>query len=159
MEIYITENDFRELEKKHHQLESQAAAILKKMAEAASLGGSAMHGIPEYRSLEYQLKIIDSSISKLIETMEKYTVVTNLKTNDRVNHYSLVKTDEDKNFYIQDLNLPPASLPENVSVVSPFSPVGQALIGKKAGATVNIKTPSGEKKVNITSIDFLIKNT
>lgn len=42
--------------------------------------------------------------------------------------------------------------PEGVSVISPGSPLGQALMGHKAGDTVEYEAPSGILRVEIVSI-------
>ncbi len=41
---------------------------------------------------------------------------------------------------------------EDVSIVSPGSPLGQALLGKRAGETVEYQAPSGGLKVEIVGI-------
>ena len=41
---------------------------------------------------------------------------------------------------------------EGVSVVSPNSPLGQALLGCKAGDTVTYETPSGKLEVEIVKV-------
>lgn len=41
---------------------------------------------------------------------------------------------------------------DDVSVVSPGSPLGQALLGHKAGETVEYDAPSGSLKVEIIEI-------
>ena len=42
--------------------------------------------------------------------------------------------------------------PEGVSVISPGSPLGQALMGHKAGETVEYEAPSGVLRVEIVSL-------
>ncbi len=42
--------------------------------------------------------------------------------------------------------------PDGVSVLSPNSPLGQALLGKAAGDTVEYEAPNGKLKVKIVSI-------
>jgi transcription elongation factor GreA len=41
---------------------------------------------------------------------------------------------------------------DDVSVVSPGSPLGQALLGHRAGETVSYDAPSGTLKVEITEV-------
>jgi transcription elongation factor GreA len=41
---------------------------------------------------------------------------------------------------------------DDVSVISPNSPLGQALLGRRAGETVSYAAPSGELRVEVVAI-------
>ncbi|MCU1490290.1 MAG: GreA/GreB family elongation factor [Acidimicrobiaceae bacterium] len=42
---------------------------------------------------------------------------------------------------------------EGVSVISPGSPLGQALLGRRAGETIEYEAPNGKLRVEIVSVD------
>ena len=48
---------------------------------------------------------------------------------------------------------------EGISVISPNSPLGQALMGRKKGETVDVTTPRGQMKYKIESINKDPKKT
>lgn len=164
MELYLTLEDNKEFQKILTGLEAEKALLSKKLAEVAAFGGSFPAGIPEYAAIENQIGIIDSQINSILKALDKYEVVEESKIpSNQINNYSLVRVEEIetgdvKELYLLDMNLAKAKeTPKNATVVTPFSPLGKALIGKKKNDVVEVTLPKGNAQFKILEVEKTLR--
>ena len=106
----------------------------------------------DYHSAKNEQGFMESRIRKLEAMLKDVEIVDDVATTE-VNTGTVVSLryegDDDIERYLV------GSIEEEqdgVSVVSPDSPLGQALLGRKAGETVEYQAPGGVLKVEIVSI-------
>jgi|GEM_PF-1185263 len=153
----LIRRDYEYLRQKLENQEAKRLHTSKQLAEAAAHGGATLSKIPEFAGLMEELKVIDSTIDSMGMSLQVATVVEFEDIDDSVvGDYSLVRvvyndTGDTSLYYILD----PAvgnvlKIEDGAVIASPNSPLGNALLGKKAGDTVEIKLP---KRTRILKIE------
>jgi transcription elongation factor GreA len=125
--------------------------VANRIEAARALGDLSENG--DYHAAKDDQGKMESRIRHLQALLKKVTIVDAVGAGDTVIAGSVVSLryegDDDVERYLI------GSIEErrdDVSVVSPGSPLGQALLGNKAGDTVQYDAPSGSLKVEIVEI-------
>ncbi len=98
---------------------------------------------------------MESRIRQIDQVIRNHEIVEHDEHADTVQHASIVRVvyegDDDSDyqeFFIGSIE----EKPEGALVASPTSPLGEALLGKKVGDTVQYEAPSGLLTVTITGL-------
>ncbi|HCH34509.1 MAG: transcription elongation factor GreA [Candidatus Saccharibacteria bacterium GW2011_GWC2_48_9] len=144
----ITAEGKKELEKELEQLKGRRGDIADKIAEARDYGDLSENA--EYDAAREEQGVVETRIAdiedilqnaEIIATGKKGMVglgsVVELKTGSKTATYTVVG---------------PVEADPLQGRISNESPIGQALMGKKVGETVVIKTPKGETEYEVVSV-------
>jgi len=149
-EVFLTPEGFLELETELNDLKlNKRPEVIKNLKEARALGDLSENADYDaarneqaqlesrIRELEYKLenaKIADSKKKGVITVGSKVTI-----------KYSDGETEEYK--IVGSLEADPFN-----NKISNESPIGEAILNKKVGDTVDVKSPNGDYQVKITKI-------
>jgi transcription elongation factor GreA len=144
----ITDEGKRELEAELEELKGRRGAIADKIAEARDFGDLSENA--EYDSAREEQGLVESRIAEIEDILLNAEIIkagksskvalgckVELKTGDRTVTYTVVG---------------PVEADPLEGKISNESPIGVALMGKKVGDAVTIKTPKGEIAYEIVSI-------
>lgn len=151
--IYLTMEGYKRLKEELDKLKNEERhRVLEKVAEARSHGDLSENAEydaakEEQNQLELRISMLERKLAtatildeKNIKTDKIYILTTavlkNLDTNQKV-EYTLVSEEE------ADIEL---------SKISVKSPIGRALLGKKVGEKVDVRTPGGLKRFEVLEI-------
>ncbi|MCS7013623.1 MAG: transcription elongation factor GreA [Chloroherpetonaceae bacterium] len=151
--IYLTMEGYKRLKEELDKLKNEERhRILEKVAEARSHGDLSENAEydaakEEQNQLELRISMLERKLAtatildeKNIKTDKVYILTTavlkNLDTNQMI-EYTLVSEEE------ADIEL---------GKISVKSPVGRALLGKKVGEKVDVRTPGGLKRFEVLEI-------
>jgi len=130
------------------------SALGKKLGKIMSTSGSFATKTPGYSETEDTIRVVEGKISQYNQILNNTTLIKDVNTlpNDNIGIYSkVVAKDENgklKKYYIcHVLN----NSIKDALVVTPKSPIGMALIGKKNNDVIQIVLPKGEIKLTIMS--------
>jgi transcription elongation factor GreA len=125
--------------------------VANRIEAARALGDLSENG--DYHAAKDDQGKMESRIRHLQALLKRVTIVDAAGSGDAVIAGSVVSLrydgdDDVERYLIGSIE----ERREDMSVVSPGSPLGQALIGHKAGDTVEYDAPSGSLKVEIVEI-------
>jgi len=128
--------------------------IARKIEEARALGDLSENG--DYHAAKETQGMMEGRIRQIQALLENAVIVEASGSADVVSPGSTVSIryegdDDVERFLIGSIEERHHS---DVEVISPGSPLGQALIGKKVGETVGYEAPSGELKVEIVGVEI-----
>tara|TARA_Y100000589_G_scaffold249574_2_gene237664 strand:- start:10628 stop:11104 length:477 start_codon:yes stop_codon:yes gene_type:complete len=151
--VYYSQEDLNKLKEELHQLVSfERINISKQIAEARDKGDLSENA--EYDAAKEAQGLLEMKISKLESKIALARIIDTSKiATDKVLLYSKVKMKNLANGAIIVYSLVPESETDVASKkISISSPIGQGLLGKKAGEIAEISVPSGVIKFEIISI-------
>ena len=126
--------------------------IARKIETARELGDLSENG--DYHAAKEEQGKMEGRIAHLASILENAEIVDEVSGGDTVRAGSIISIcyagDEDSEIYLI------GSIEErieDVEVISPTSPLGEALIGARIGETVTYEAPGGTLEVEIVSID------
>ena len=127
--------------------------IARKIEAARALGDRSENG--DYHAAKETQGMMEARIRQIQALVENAVIVDTSGAADVVSPGSTVSIryegdDDVERFLIGSIEERHHS---DVEVISPGSPLGQALIGKKVGETVGYQAPSGELKVEIVGVE------
>jgi transcription elongation factor GreA len=127
--------------------------IARKIEEARALGDLSENG--DYHAAKETQGLMEGRIRQIQALLENAVVVEPAGGGDVVSQGSIVSIryagdDDVERFLIGSIEERHHS---DVEVISPGSPLGQALVGRKAGETVDYEAPSGVLKVEIVGVE------
>lgn len=105
----------------------------------------------EYEDARNEQSFVEGRIQE-IEHMLKYAEVSEKKGSGEVSLGSIAKVKIDGESFDYEI-VGSTEADPMAGKISIESPIGSALVGKKAGEKVTAQTPSGEVKLNILSVD------
>ncbi|MBP8590973.1 GreA/GreB family elongation factor [Candidatus Shapirobacteria bacterium] len=140
----LTPEGFRDLQGKLNQLRKKRPAILDRLEHARSMGDLAENS--EYTQAKQDLEFLDHQIDELEEKIIQSRVVGNEAQNGQVKIGSQVEMILGQKPIVLSVVGDDEGNPL-AAKISYSSPLGQALLGKKAGQEVVLKTPAGEELV------------
>lgn len=158
MKNILLPKDYEYLGELVEEINDETKKLAKKLGDAASHGGSFQ--IPEYQAIEDRLRVINERKNNVQRVLVGSKVIPFEKIDNKIiGLYCLIET-ENKNigskeiFYIIYPEIADnIRFEDNILPVSPSSPVGQALTGKKAGNVVEIKLPKDTKTLEVISFE------
>ncbi len=126
--------------------------IARKIETARELGDLSENG--DYHAAKEEQGKMEGRIAHLASILENAEIVDEVSGGDTVRAGSIISIcyagDEDSERYLI------GSIEErieDVDVISPTSPLGEALIGARIGKTVTYEAPGGTLEVKVISID------
>ena len=126
--------------------------IARKIETARELGDLSENG--DYHAAKEEQGKMEGRIAHLASILENAEIVDEVSGGDTVRAGSIISIcyagDEDSERYL--IGYIEERL-EDVEVISPTSPLGEALIGARIGETVTYEAPGGTLEVEIVSID------
>lgn len=152
--VYLTEEKFLEIQSELIELKTKGRKeVAQKIAEARSHGDLSENS--EYDAAKHQQELLEMRIAKLEETLSKAQIIrANELPNDKIYILSRVKLKNYKTQRIVEYFLvSPEEADFEKGKISVTSPIGKALIGKKAGDIIEIVAPAGKTQFEILEIN------
>ena len=153
-EIYITKEGKKEKEERLEYLKNvRRPEVLEKLKVAREYGDLSENS--EYDAARNEQGRVESEIQMIEETLRQAIIVDSNKINKDVVHVGSTVKVLDLEFNEEMVYKIVGTIESDPDrgCISNESPIGKALMGKKRGETVEIKTPGGSFKVKITSVD------
>lgn len=151
---YITPEGARRLRAELGQLWSvERPAVTRAVAEAAAQGDRSENA--EYTYGKRRLREIDSRVRFLRKRLEGMVVVDQPPTDrDRVFFGAWVEVEDDAGGQARHRIVGPDEHGEQPGYISMDGPLGRALMGRQLDDEVSIATPTGRRRLVITSINY-----
>ena len=140
----ITPEGKLELEKELEELKAQRAEIAEKIAAARDYGDLSENA--EYDAAREEQSIVETRIIEIEDILQNFELITP-KSGGTVHVGSTVDLKNGKTVTYQVVG--PVEADPLEGKISNESPIGAALMGKKAGDKVTITTPKGESSFTI----------
>ena len=153
-EIYITKEGKKEKEERLEYLKNvRRPEVLEKLKVAREYGDLSENS--EYDAARNEQGRVESEIQMIEETLRQAIIVDSNKINKDVIHVGSTVNVLDLEFNEEMVYKIVGTIESDPDrgYISNESPIGKALMGKKKGETVEVKTPGGSFKVKITSVD------
>lgn len=137
--IPVTQEGYEKLIEEKNVLQSRRPEAVDHLREARNMGDLSENGY--YKASRQQLSFLDSRIRRVERLIRLAKIIepTRVKLTDGTREYEYT--------IVGGFESDPAK-----KYISPASPLGRALIGKKSGDAVEVHTPSGIKTYTILSI-------
>ncbi|MQC48151.1 MAG: transcription elongation factor GreA [Chloroflexi bacterium] len=151
--VLLTKAGYDRLVQELDQLKSikrpEVAALIR---EAQELGPDQLDA--QYEDAKNQQAFLEGRIAEIERTLEQASIIDEASAHRskvvQVGSNITVKGSDGKSRKYQLVG--PTEADPTQGRISHKSPVGQALLGKKRGDTVNIQTPRGETQFTLTSV-------
>jgi len=141
----LTEAEKQQLEAELAELEGpRRAAMVEAIATARGFGDLSENF--EYHAAKNEQGLLERRITMLRDRLSRVELVEKAGDGDLVEVGSHVELEDERGERLQ-VRI------SGVDGVSPDSPVGRALLGRKAGDEVQVEAPSGAWRARILSID------
>ncbi len=151
--MYLTQEQYDKLSAELKHLKTvERPKVVRDIAAAREHGD--LRENAEYAAAKEKQRLIEGKIARLEETLSRARIMTSeMMANEAVHVGSRVKlvdlkTQEEFEYEI----IPSAEFSPSEEAISIDSPVGKALIGKKADEIVEIKVPAGVLRYRILSV-------
>lgn len=151
MADYITREGMSRLQKRMQELVAKRSEVIKQVVEAREMGDLSENA--EYHAAREEQSLNEAEIARLNEMIDHHELVEKTSDLETVSINSKLK--------IKYLDTNEEDVVEIVSKIEaePFegklsneSPIGNGLLGQKAGSTVTIEIPDGEIQIQILEI-------
>jgi len=156
MENILLKKDYDYLAALKKDIESESKRLTKKLGEYAAHGGAVPFQIPEYQATDDRLRALKDRFYQVNKVLKSSHILSLEEIDDKkIGFYSLVEAENMENntkesyYIVHSEIIDRLNLDKNIFAVSPKSPIGQALMGKKTGNTVKIKLPKTTKHLKI----------
>lgn len=151
-EIWLTQEAYDRLREEHEHLSGAGRTEIAKRIEAAREEGDLKENGGYHAAKDEQAKI-EARIRYLAEVLEHATVGESTGAADEVSQGSLVKASINGNEQSFVVGSREILVSDDINVFSPSSPIGEAILGKKAGETAEFEAPNGKTmKVKILEV-------
>lgn len=149
-QTFITADGLQKLRDELHQLKTvKRREIAQRIQEAKELGDLSENA--EYVEAKNEQSFVEGRIAELETTVKNAVIIQDVKNTEQVRVGSEVATMTDGVKTTYSIVGSNESDPSH-GRISNESPLGQALIGKKAGDSVEFETPRGTRSISIISI-------
>jgi len=148
--IYLTQDGLKKLQDELEELKNvKRAEIIERIKEAKSHGDLSENA--EYENAKNMQSFVEGRISELEHMLAEVNVIENSAATGEVLVGSKVKValngGHEEYTIVGSQEADPTQ-----GFISNESPIGQALLGKKIGESVNVQVPAGEIEYKIISI-------
>jgi transcription elongation factor GreA len=150
----ITVETLDKLKAEYEHLTTVGRVDIARVIEAARLLGDLSENGDYHAAKDDQGKM-ESRIRQIDAIIRNHEIVERDESASEVGHASIVTLryegdddDDTQAFFLGSIE----EKPEGIPVVSPSSPLGEALLGKRVGDLVSYEAPSGELRVTIVAI-------
>ena len=147
--IQFTEEGYKKIEEKLATLLKTREEVVVRLRTAREMGDLSENGA--YKYAKFELGNIARELRRLRQLIQNGVVVPKKATNGHIAFGSVVSMKSEKHTMTFTLVSEFESNPTKKKL-SMKSPVGAAVLGKKVGDTVVIRTPSGEAMYQIISV-------
>jgi transcription elongation factor GreA len=144
----LTQDGVDELKAEHKLLVGQRSHVADRIKQARELGDLSENA--EYQSAREEQDRLESRISEIEHILQSVQIIKKPKSDGTVRLGSTVKLKDGKPLVYQVVGTMEAD--PSQGKISDESPIGKALLGKKVGDKVEIKTPSGSDTYKIIEI-------
>ena len=149
--IQLTEKGLEELKKELEELVSvKRPKMVERLAYARSQGDLSENS--DYANAKEELEFIDGRIEELEDVTTTAEVVKNGGNGSGIGVGTKITVRTNGNKIVFDMVGEWEADPMNKKI-SPESPIGQALFGKKVGEKVEVEVPAGKLKYEILAIE------
>lgn len=148
-QIYFTEEGFEELKKKLETLKVERVHAVGELKKAREMGDLSENGY--YKASKMKLVSLDRELRD-VQYKLKYASIIQKEQSDEVNLGSKVTLSLGEKEVTYDVVGEYEADPKK-GKISNVSPLGQALLRKRAGEKVNFKTPNGGTTYTILKIN------
>jgi transcription elongation factor GreA len=151
-QFHLTQQGVDELRAELEDLAAMRGKIAESIKSARELGDLSENA--EYQSARQDQERNESRISELEHILANVQVIAAPATNGKVELGSVVKLKSDDGKTVKEFQVVGTVEADPLEgKISDESPIGQALIGKKVGDAVEIKTPAETKVYKVVSIN------
>ncbi len=149
-QFYLTKEGVAELEAEHKELVEQRGPIAERIKTAREFGDLSENA--EYSSARQEQELVESRISEIENILQNVEIIKKPKGDSRVQLGSTVKL-KDGNGKSKEFQVVGTVEADPLNgKISDESPIGKALLGKKEGEEVEIKTPMETATYKIADI-------
>lgn len=145
----ITAAGKTELQKELDELKSRRSTIASKIADARDYGDLSENA--EYSAAREEQGQVEGRIAEIEEILQNASLIKS-KVNGKVEVGNTVELQLDGGKKVAYTVVGSVEADPLEGRISNESPIGQALMGKKVGDNVSIKTPSGEASYKLVAI-------
>lgn len=157
MAIYISQKEYDGFSKKLSDLEKEREKLQRTLGKIMETSGSSTGKTPGFNETEDQVKNLNKRILDVKNILSRAKILKDLSElkKSEVTIYSLVSvldinTNKEIKYYIQhDFS----DSKKDFVIITPSSPVGRNLIGKKIGENIKIELPKGNLELKIINIE------
>jgi transcription elongation factor GreA len=150
-EYRLTKEGFEMLQKELDDLvKNKRKEVAERLKESKEFGGDLTEN-PEYEHAKNDQAFIEGRIEQINEILQNYVIVEKEKGTIDLGSTVVVKDFEDKKEKKFKIVSSIESDPEK-NKISGESPVGRALLNKRVGDVVTVKTPHAVKKLKVVDI-------
>lgn len=148
-DYHLTEDGMKKLREELEELKERRGEVADKLKTAKSEGDLSENA--DYTSALEEQEYVEGRINEIEDVLLNATVIDQQQSNGKVVLGSEVELDCDGKSVsyavVGSLESDPGA-----GKISEESPIGEALLGKKVGESVDIKTPAGERTCKVTKI-------
>jgi transcription elongation factor GreA len=150
-QVQMTKEGLVALKKELDELvEVKRPKLVERLANARSQGDLTENS--DYSNAKEELEFLDGRIEELEEVLKTATIVSgnNKKNGVAVGTKVTLKTNGEKHIYemVGEWEADPAN-----KKISPESPLGKRLFGKKVGEKIEVEAPAGKVEYEILAIE------
>jgi transcription elongation factor GreA len=151
-QTYLTREGLRKLQEEHKQLNAQKWALTEEVSKAAALGDLRENG--EYHAARERLQHVSTRLAELDGKLQDVLIIDdlNLKADEaRVGSHVELLDEQTRETFEYRLVGPDEADPKE-GKISIASPLGKALLGKKANARFNLMLPRAIVPYKVISV-------
>lgn len=146
--IYLTPEGLKEKEQERAELKLQRVEAVRELVTARNMGDLSENGA--YKAARFRLSGIDRRL-RYLEGVLRRVVVTEKRVDGRVGIGSQVKVNDGEK--VLDLTIVDGHESDFMrGKISLYSPIGRALMGRRAGDEADFTTPGGKKTFRIIHV-------
>lgn len=149
-QFYLTKEGVAELEAEHKELVAQRGPIAERIKTAREFGDLSENA--EYTSARQEQERVEGRISEIENILQNVELIKKPKGDSKVQLGSVVKLQDGKGKSKEFQVVGTVEADPLNGKISDESPIGQALLGKKEGDEVEIKTPAETSVYKIADI-------
>lgn len=145
--IYFTNQGIEKIKREYKELILKRKDAVSTLKRAREMGDLSENGL--YKAAKFELGNIDRTLRRLSHFINKGIIATTPKGKIGIgSKVTLLEKKDKKEFSIVgDFEANPSE-----NKISHISPLGKALLNKKAGETIEIKTPGGKRNYEVIKI-------
>lgn len=148
--IQLTKDGFEKIQQEHNDLiEKKKNKALDRLQKARAMGDLSENS--EYQSAKEELALVEERISELEGILKNAEIVKHNNHSQviEIGSQVIVEIDSEKEEFtlVGEFEADPLN-----KKLSSTSPIGKALLSKRAGETVEVKTPAGKTVYKILKV-------
>ncbi|MCI7530510.1 MAG: transcription elongation factor GreA [Eubacteriales bacterium] len=153
-EVFLTQEGYDKLKREYDELSSNGRKEMAEKIKIAREFGDLSENA-EYDAAKEEQGFLEKRIREINEMLSNCTIIDSSNIDTKTVSVGcvvkLLDMDFDEKLEYKIVGVSEAKIEDNL--ISNESPLGSALLGKKKGAVVTVKTPGGEANFKILSIN------